>query len=183
LVAVLPIASSAASTSVPPTTYEATVCEAIATAHAQNTTAVAALQTAAQAFKSQPGSGTATQLRQALADSLRGVQATIKSALTTIKQAGVPAVKNGKKFSDALAANLQGALAATAPLIGQTERIDVTNATRFATGFQQVDQRLQAAERASNQQAKREPAFQHAAPALHPLIVFLTTNTATCPPA
>ncbi len=168
-------------TTVPPASYAAAVCGAIATVHTNTLASQASLQQTAQAFQVQPSSATASQLRQALVDSLTRVRGYFGDVVTALKSAGVPAERNGARFAKALTKHLQAAIAAVDPLVQQAKKIDVGSATRFSTTFRRVTARLDAISTESKAQAREDPAFQHVSPTLHPIVVYLTTSATTCP--
>jgi len=170
-----------ATASVPPATYAATVCGAVATLHAKTVASEAPLQAATQAYRDQPTPDMAMQLRQAFVDYLQQTRASFSDAAAAIEQSGVPAGKNGAAFARALNDNIKTAAAALDPLIQQAGAIDVTSTTAFAAGVQNVVARLAAASESSKKQARQAAAFNHAPAALHRIVSYARGSGDTCP--
>lgn len=169
-----------AAASVPPETYAAAICGAVATMHANAVAAQASLKAATQAWKDQSTPDTATQLRHALVDYLQQYRALLAVALTTFEKAGVPAGKNGVRFARSLDKNLQTAMAALDPLIQHASAIDVTSSAAFTTGVQDVFARVAAASDTSKKQAQQDAAFKGVPPALHPIVSYVRGGGNTC---
>jgi hypothetical protein len=170
-----------ATASVPPETYAAAICGAVATMHSDAVAAEASLKAATQAYKDQPTQDTATQLRHALVDYLQQYRAFLGDALTAFQKAGVPAGKNGVRFARSLNKNLQTTTAALDPLIQQASAIDVTSTAAFATGVQDVFARVTAASNTSKKQARQDAAFKGVPAALHPIVSYARGGSNTCP--
>ena len=169
-----------ATASVPPAKYAAIVCSAVAMLHAKTVASEAPLQAASQAYSDQPTPDVATQLRQAFVDYLRQAQASFGDAAAAIRQAGIPAGKNGAAFARALNKNIETAAAAIDPLISQAGAIDVTSTTAFKTGAQGVYAGLAAASESSKKQARQAAAFERVPAALRRIVSYARGSGDTC---
>jgi hypothetical protein len=170
-----------ATASVPPATYAAAVCAAVATMHSNTVAADAPLKAASQAYKDQPTQDTATQLRQALVVYLQQARGFFGDTMTAFQKAGVPAGKNGARFARALNQNFQTATGTLDPLIQQAGAIDVTSSAAFAQGIQGVFARLTAASAASKKQARQAAAFKGVPAPLHRIVSYVRGGGNTCP--
>lgn len=172
---------NAIAATVSPSRYAATVCQAIADLDARTTTATNSLNGPAQTFKDQPTQANAIAFRDALAGFLEQSGASFTGVIGAARRAGVPSGKHGAAFASAFIAQMEKAASQVDALATQARNIDVSSAARFASSFQKVENGLQKLSKQAKQRARKEPAFKDAAGALHPIVVYMTTDAKTCP--
>jgi hypothetical protein len=180
VLAVAPASSWAAST-VPPATYNASACGAVATYEGEVSTAEAALSSAADAFQAQPNQSTAVQVRAAFVSFLQTARSSLNDAADSLRDAGVPDVSGGPRVARAAISEVESVSKALGALIGQAKKIDTSSPTKFSRSFQQVGKAVQAASDAAKKHARTNPAFRHTDPALQPFVTYMTTDAKTCP--
>jgi hypothetical protein len=170
-----------ATASVPPETYAAAICGAVATLHSNTAAAEASVKAASQAYKDAPSQATATELRDVFDAYLQQGRTFIGDALTAFQKAGVPAGKNGVRFAQALKKNVQTVVAGLDPLIKQASAIKVTSSAAFSTSFRDVAARATAVQNASTKRARQDAAFNGVPKSLHRIVSYMRGEGQTCP--
>jgi hypothetical protein len=180
-VSVVAFGASARAATVSAEEYVQTVCGQFPGFEALTQQLGDAFGQAVDAYKAQPSEATATALRQSLADLLDQSATALDQVTETARGAGTPDVKRGAVFATALVKHVGGLADALHRLGAQALAIDVASPTRFANQFERVANKLEATHKKLSKRAKNDPAFENDAAALHPLVVFMTTDAETCP--
>ena len=161
--------------------YVQTVCGEIAPFGALTDQLGAGVKQAAAAYGAQPSQTTAVALRQALADFLDQSAQAVDQVTATARSAGTPDVKGGAQFAAAVVGQFAAAANVMHGLGSQAAAIDVGSAARFAADFKHLSKKTDAMQKRFIRAAKRDPAIKNAAAALHPIVVFMTTDATSCP--